>query len=227
MRLNQQIRLGTWMLEHLHIGPYGESFAGDLEEELRAGRSAGWYWRQVLSAIGMDVLTLLRACAVPVVFSAGWSMLYPAWMVAERGGRMQAMLERSTSYSTSLDLVCGIVPAIAFLWAGFCVYLLYVSLRGGGRESFASLANLSMARVAGALSIGFNVLLVVTVVLLHYAKPRMLDLRFTRLEDFYASARVAAIHTPLALSLFASILCVRPFMRNGFLRRLRGGDCEL
>jgi hypothetical protein len=84
-----------------------------------------------------------------------------------------------------------------------------------------------MARVVGGLSVGFNVLLVVTVVLLHYAKPRMLDLRFTRLEDFYASARVAAIHTPLALSLFASILCVRPFMRNGFLRRLRGGDCEL
>jgi hypothetical protein len=38
---------------------------------------------------------------------------------------------------------------------------------------------------------------------------------------------VAAIHTPLALSLFASILCARPFMRSGFLRRLRAGDCEI
>jgi hypothetical protein len=221
MRLSKQIRLATWMLEHLHIGPYGESFAGDLEEELCAGRSTGWYWRQVLSAIGMDVLTLLHACAIPVVFSAGWSMLYPIWVVAERGGGMQAALERLTSYSTSLDLVSEVIPAIVFLWAGLFVYLIYVSVRSGGRVS------LSMTRVAGGLSIGFHVLLVVTVALLHYDMPRMLNLRFARHEDFYASARVAAIHTPLALSLFASILCARPFMRSGFLRRLRAGDCEI
>jgi hypothetical protein len=156
-----------------------------------------------------------------VVFSAGWSMLYPIWVVAERGGGMQAALERLTSYSTSLDLVSEVIPAIVFLWAGLFVYLIYVSVRSGGRES------LSMARVAGGLSIGFNVLLVVTVALLHYDMPRMLNLRFARHEDFYASARVAAIPTPLALSLFASILCARPFMRSGFLRRLRAGDCEI
>ena len=205
MRLSKHILLARCLLEHLHIGPYAESLAGDLEENLRAGRSARWYWRQVLSAIGMDALTLLRAYAVPVVFSAGWSTLYPAWMVAGRGGRMQAMLERSTSYSTSLDLASGIIPALVFLWLGFFLYQIYASLRARGRGSFdgsGAGSPVGWLQCAAASDSGFAA----------RCPPLILDLRFTRLEDFYASAHVAAIHTHLALSLFASILCARPLL---------------
>ena len=42
-------RLATWLLQHLN--GTNEALAGDLLEEYRHGRSAAWYWRQVMSAI--------------------------------------------------------------------------------------------------------------------------------------------------------------------------------
>lgn len=41
--------IATWLLRH--AGPRNEALAGDLLEEHGRGRSAGWYWRQVMSAI--------------------------------------------------------------------------------------------------------------------------------------------------------------------------------
>jgi hypothetical protein len=43
-------RLATWMLR-LVVGPHSESLEGDLLEGWRSGRSASWYWRQVLVAV--------------------------------------------------------------------------------------------------------------------------------------------------------------------------------
>ena len=42
-------RLATWLLGHLN--GTNEALAGDLLEEYRHGRSAAWYWRQVMKAI--------------------------------------------------------------------------------------------------------------------------------------------------------------------------------
>ena len=46
-------RLAT---ELLNAYAANEPLAGDLEEEYRAGRSAFWYWRQVLAAVAASVL---------------------------------------------------------------------------------------------------------------------------------------------------------------------------
>jgi hypothetical protein len=43
--------LATKLLERLASGPHGDALAGDLIEQYREGRSAAWYWRQVLLAI--------------------------------------------------------------------------------------------------------------------------------------------------------------------------------
>ena len=43
--------LATRLLERLASGPHGDALAGDLIEQYRQGRSAAWYWRQVLLAI--------------------------------------------------------------------------------------------------------------------------------------------------------------------------------
>src|SRR5258705_5923738 len=76
--------LATWMLEHLTFGRDNESLSGDLLEELRGGRSAGWYFRQVSMAIGIGVCEAIRESASPLLFSAGWSALYPLWRLIGR-----------------------------------------------------------------------------------------------------------------------------------------------
>ena len=49
MRSSQPPIVATWVLTH--FGDRNEVIAGDLIEEYRRGRTAAWYWRQVLIAI--------------------------------------------------------------------------------------------------------------------------------------------------------------------------------
>ena len=60
MKPAMPVGLATWMLEHLTFGRDHESLSGDLLEELGAGRSAGWYLRQVSMAIGVGVYESIR-----------------------------------------------------------------------------------------------------------------------------------------------------------------------
>ena len=55
MKTMRSIDLANWMLKHWVLGPYDESLTGDLLEELRSGRSVGWYWRQAIAAIAVSL----------------------------------------------------------------------------------------------------------------------------------------------------------------------------
>lgn len=59
----------TWILKHLLLGEGNEALEGDLLEEFQRGRSASWYWRQVLGAI-LDFSNLVRAGWVTVLAAA-------------------------------------------------------------------------------------------------------------------------------------------------------------
>lgn len=67
----QPPRFASWLLTRFASGPQSESMMGDLVEQYRSGRSAAWYWRQVVSAVlagaGRDLRThkllTLRAVA--------------------------------------------------------------------------------------------------------------------------------------------------------------------
>ena len=51
-------RLASWLLKRL--GYENEPLAGDLLEEFHDGRTAIWYWRQVMTTILMDVPQHMR-----------------------------------------------------------------------------------------------------------------------------------------------------------------------
>jgi hypothetical protein len=49
-----------WLLRHLGRASRNEALTGDLIEEFREGRSPGWFWKQVLIAIAVGVLSEIR-----------------------------------------------------------------------------------------------------------------------------------------------------------------------
>ena len=76
MRPSIPPRLATWLFNRL--GPRNVELAGDLIEEYKSGRSAAWYWRQVLIAITVGFRTevsshkFLAAKAVAI----SWIVMY-------------------------------------------------------------------------------------------------------------------------------------------------------
>ena len=86
MRPSKPPAAATWLLGCLGCGPAIESLAGDLVEEYHHGRSAGWYWRQVLAGIVTSFAQELRRHTL-VAFRAivtGWiAMFLFGWLLGD------------------------------------------------------------------------------------------------------------------------------------------------
>ena len=130
MKPMPSVALATWMLEHVTFGSPNESLSGDLLEELRSGRSAGWYWRQALSAIAVTLSFKSRAYVLPLAFSRWLEHLVSgivAFVIAgirltqahigTDGGARLAILDRAVLF------VSATIPAAMFVSIGFFVYL--------------------------------------------------------------------------------------------------------
>jgi hypothetical protein len=206
MRSTPPVAFATWMLEHLTFGSPNESLSGDLLEEFRSGRSAGWYWCQALSAIAVTVFSRFRAYLLPLVFSACWGVLYPAfWPSIVKGLSTQAIFERMAThdwpYSSAFQAVGEIFPAVIFVWIGFFIYLI---LRNPVAHYISTL------QLFGSLSISVNVLFAATV--LQHIRIVAIDGHRVSREDF--GVHFVALGIPLALSLFSALVCVLPQIRR-------------
>lgn len=60
MRPSKPPALATWLLEHARFNTTDGVIAGDLMEQFNRGRSAAWYWRQVLAAIAVGCTSDVR-----------------------------------------------------------------------------------------------------------------------------------------------------------------------
>jgi hypothetical protein len=73
--------LAAWLLEHAGFSTSNGAIAGDLLEEFNRGRSAAWYWRQVLVAIVVGCATEVRhhrglaARAILITWAANYGAL--------------------------------------------------------------------------------------------------------------------------------------------------------
>ena len=115
MKPTHQPAVATWLLKRLASGERHESLIGDLIEQYRQGRSASWYWRQVLMAILVSAAKALRdhkrfmgrvavlASAICVLASlpVGWlNGLAGIWVLAYAGcGLAVALLTLECSRS--------------------------------------------------------------------------------------------------------------------------------
>jgi hypothetical protein len=70
--------LAVWLLDRLGYTRQNAALAGDLLEEFRNGRSAGWYWRQTLAVIA-DSFPQHLASLAPYLLavSAGYAVQFP------------------------------------------------------------------------------------------------------------------------------------------------------
>ena len=203
MKAGTMVALAIWSLEHLPFGCDHEALCGDLLEELQGGRSTGWLWREVLTAIGIRAYQATKPYVLPLVFSAGWSALYPAWrlLAASRFSAAIPDYRVAWPYSSFQEIAQGVGPAVTFVWLGFLVFLL---LR---RET---ISKLSSFRLFQGLSASLNMLFLATLGSLAYLGNPSLELGYITRDDFYTLFHLSVISIPLAASIFAAIWFVLP-----------------
>jgi hypothetical protein len=126
--------IAVWMLEHLTFADRSHALAGDLLEEFRAGRSPGWYWRQVLIAVAIGVGRQLGSHWPAVLFAALWalpSMAYQVFIVARwwaGSGFMAQTWHLAWPYSTICNIAFDIACGVLYAWVGLAVYFLFSAL---------------------------------------------------------------------------------------------------
>ena len=213
MRATRTTALGMWMLERLSIGAANEALAGDLLEQLHHGRTIAWFWEQVATAIAMAAAKRTADLAPAAAFSAAWSLLYPAWQRMSGGWLPREIPESWQALAwprpALIELACGVLPAVAFVWLGI---LLYLVVRRG------MLLGQSPLRILGGLSASLNVLLGCTILLLrHFHHP---DLVYVTSAHFYFGYQFLGISLPLTLSVLSALLVADP-RRPQLARRRR------
>lgn len=119
----------TWMLQRFPPGKRNEALAGDLLEEFQSGRSAGWYWRQVLGALVIGCSEAIRNHRTATLFAVLWSMLTPAWLLVvaslEWDFHLPERVWRMTwPWSTVCNLGLMLGTNLLFIWIGIALYLM-------------------------------------------------------------------------------------------------------
>jgi len=128
MRQTEPPSAATWILEHLTPGPRNEALAGDLLEELRCGRSVGWYWRQALAAVAIGCFVEIVNHRFVLLFAALWSMMVPGWSLyafrMEAHGDLIGRIWRiDWPWSTICDLGLSLGMSLVFIWTGLLLFL--------------------------------------------------------------------------------------------------------
>jgi hypothetical protein len=161
-------RVATWLLRHCVPGPLNEALAGDLLEEFRRGRSARWYWRQILAAISVACFREVASRPGMLLFAALWSMTAPAWLLFIFRFQTQTnfigpVWRLAWPWSTICIFALSIAECLIPVWAGMLVYALAKSALSGvfsiRQLRRGLLVSLAIFIAVSIFMIGFSMLL--------------------------------------------------------------------
>jgi hypothetical protein len=133
MRPNDPPAIATWMLEHLTRGRKNEALVGDLLEEFRRGRSATWYWRQVLVAVAVGFTEEIRAQWLTIVYAILCVIPLPAyWMLAIDKMMSLPFFARRWHLNWPYSMICDQIlfwgSQLIYIWFALIIYFLLYSL---------------------------------------------------------------------------------------------------
>ena len=118
--------LATWMLDHLRSRGSDEALSGDLLEAFRTGRSATWYWYQVIATIAIAWGRNIWHHRVPLFFAAVWSVFSPAWLLLPVRFSLDSLVGDTSHIPWPWSFICAsvfaAVIAMLFIWLGVAVY---------------------------------------------------------------------------------------------------------
>jgi len=119
MTFRRPPRVATWLLKHLLYGRHKESLMGDLIQLHQDGRSSGWYWRQVLTALlagfGDAVRTLGISLAMSLCAAWGAILLWRelnALFIRNSGDLYWFLRDALGSFAPALDGTNGILVLV-------------------------------------------------------------------------------------------------------------------
>jgi hypothetical protein len=152
-------RLARWILEHLTTDEQ-DALSGDLLEEFRCGRSRGWYWRQVATAVIVCMARTLHSNWFALAFSVLWVLPLPALEIyVVREMQLGRVFPQRWSYPWPYSTICDVALAIGwkllYLWLGIAFWQIILAI-ATGRTSVRLLVKGLCASVAvyGAAYLG-------------------------------------------------------------------------
>ena len=83
MKSTQNFAAPAWLLKNFGCSPNNEMLMGDLDESIKLGKSAAWYWRQAIVAIfvGASVAVKRQPATILRAIAAGWLIFWPlGWL---------------------------------------------------------------------------------------------------------------------------------------------------
>jgi hypothetical protein len=221
MKSGEPPRIAAWLLEHCVLGDRRDALSGDLLEELRAGRSTLWYWRQVLSALVASRGRDMRNHTPLLVLAFVWSELFQPiyWLLLSRvefhNNLIGHIWRIRWPWSTVLYLGGSLAFDFAFICAGAALYLLGRFLMAGSVNARA-LRRGVLASVPVYIAASGCILLLFSVL---PVSPHPIDRRTLTFFNVIVTMGMPGVigRVPCALAMLTAVWeAARPEKRRGF-----------
>ena len=168
MKANLFVRSAAWLMDQDKSEKRLQYFAGDLLEELHAGRSPFWFFYQLLVGLILRFPGRILNCLLWLSLSSGWSLLYPLWRPILAGKVPEAYWSTHLIWplSSLAMVIFTALPALLFVWSGF---MAYVVARGTIRQ-------MSLYELTRALLVSSGTLLAMSLLILRQIRSPELAL---------------------------------------------------